>query len=220
MAYKDPQRKISYNKDYHTRNREKILLQQKRYRLKNHKKLSIQQKEWREDNKERVMCYKRTFYKINYARGKAKKDEWVQKNRKHVRTSQKLWRTNNKASVNAYIRKKYATDNRFKISVLLRGRFRKALKRRQVNGSAIRDLGCSIAELEIYLQTKFQNGMTWGNHGKWHIDHKVPLYSFDLTDRGQLLRALHYTNLQPLWATDNLKKGRKLSTGSDLTKKQ
>ena len=54
--------------------------------------------------------------------------------------------------------------------------------------------------------------MTWDNWSLvgWHIDHEIPLYAFDLTDREQLLRACHYTNLQPMWAIDNLEKSNKL----------
>ena len=73
-----------------------------------------------------------------------------------------------------------------------------------------KDLGCTIKELKIYLESKFQPGMTWENHGRfgWHIDHEVPLSSFDLTDREQFLKACHYTNLQPLWWNENLSKGK------------
>jgi hypothetical protein len=49
--------------------------------------------------------------------------------------------------------------------------------------------------------------MTWGNHGEWHIDHIRPLRSFDLTVRDQVLEACNWSNLQPLWAIDNLRKG-------------
>lgn len=51
--------------------------------------------------------------------------------------------------------------------------------------------------------------MTWENHGKygWHIDHIKPLVSFDLTERKQFLEAVHFSNLQPLWSGDNLRKG-------------
>ena len=65
--------------------------------------------------------------------------------------------------------------------------------------------------LENNLESKFQSGMTWDNWALdgWHIDHIKPLASFDLTDRNQLLEACNYTNLQPLWAKDNLSKGAK-----------
>ena len=72
--------------------------------------------------------------------------------------------------------------------------------------------GCKIDFLMGYLESKFTSGMTWKNHKLygWHIDHIIPLSSFDLTDRDQYLKACHYTNLQPLWAVDNIRKGNKL----------
>lgn len=61
-----------------------------------------------------------------------------------------------------------------------------------------------------HLEAQFAPGMTWENRGEWHVDHIRPLASFDLTDPEQLRTASHYTNLQPLWASDNLAKGARL----------
>lgn len=73
--------------------------------------------------------------------------------------------------------------------------------------------GCTIEELKNYIGSQFQEGMNWENYGLygWHIDHKKTIASFDLTNREQFLEACHYSNLQPLWANDNLKKSNKLN---------
>ena len=63
-----------------------------------------------------------------------------------------------------------------------------------------------MAELKAYLELQFTDGMTWENRGNWHIDHIRPCASFDLTDPEQQKQCFHYTNLQPLWAADNLAK--------------
>ena len=70
-------------------------------------------------------------------------------------------------------------------------------------------IGASPSFVMDYLQAKFTEGMTWENHGDWHIDHIQPCCSFDLTDEEEQKKCFHYTNLQPLWAIDNLKKGGK-----------
>jgi hypothetical protein len=100
-----------------------------------------------------------------------------------------------------------------KLAQTIRVRLRQAIKSNQKLGSAVKDLGCSIQELRQYLELKFQPGMSWDNHSinGWHIDHVTPLSHFDLiNDKDQFLQAVHYTNLQPLWAKDNLKKASKL----------
>lgn len=71
------------------------------------------------------------------------------------------------------------------------------------------DFGCSVDDLILHIESIFLDGMTWDNHGKWHIDHIKPCCAFDLTDPKQQRDCFHYSNLQPLWAVDNLKKSGK-----------
>ena len=71
-------------------------------------------------------------------------------------------------------------------------------------------LGCSKVELKQYLEGKFTFGMNWKNYGfGWHIDHIKPCSKFDLARLEEQRRCFHYTNLQPLWARENLSKGNK-----------
>lgn len=69
-------------------------------------------------------------------------------------------------------------------------------------------IGCSIDEFKTYIESRFQPGMSWSNYGKergkWSIDHKDPLAK---SEEGSNIN--HYTNLQPLWVSDNSKKGAK-----------
>ena len=96
----------------------------------------------------------------------------------------------------------------------LRRRVSLALNGLNKSKSTIELLGCTIDEFKIYISNKFDSQMSWDNYGiyGWHIDHIIPCSSFDLTDPKQQKICFHYTNLQPLWAIDNLKKGNKIIT--------
>lgn len=105
---------------------------------------------------------------------------------------------------------RYNNDINFKLKKNLRSRLNDVLKNKK-SGSAVKDLGCTLDELKLHIESQWQKGMNWNNHSPkgWHIDHIIPLSSFDLTDRQQFLKACHYTNLQPLWWEENLTKGAK-----------
>lgn len=108
---------------------------------------------------------------------------------------------------------RYSMDIEFRLSKILRSRLRTAVRKgRGSDGhtSAVRDLQCTVSELRQWIEMFWQPEMTWDNYGrgsgKWEIDHIEPLASFDLTDREQVLRAVCFTNLQPLWYEDHLRK--------------
>ena len=88
----------------------------------------------------------------------------------------------------------------------LRSRLNNALKRKSAEKctSTMQLIGCSVNFLKKYIEDQFEDGMTWENHGLWHIDHRKPCSSFNLTEEQQQKECFHYTNLQPLWAKDNL----------------
>ena len=100
-------------------------------------------------------------------------------------------------------------DPEFKLERNLRCRLYHALRSQNATKSnrTLELTGCSISHLKGYLEAKFTEGMTWENQGTWHIDHIKPCCSFNLLDEEEQKNCFHYTNLQPLWATDNLSKG-------------
>lgn len=147
----------------------------------------------------------------------AKHAEWKQRNPEKYREYAARFYKNHKQQViqrnNEYATKRKHVDVNYKLTCTLRGRITKALTVGWKSGSAVRDLGCSIADLRSHLESKFIGGMSWENYGRsgWHIDHIRPLSSFDLTNPEEFKQAVHYTNLQPLWASDNCQKSNKWS---------
>lgn len=75
--------------------------------------------------------------------------------------------------------------------------------------STIEILGYSPNDLKIYLENLFTDGMNWDNYGEWHVDHIKPISSFEKNTNPKIINQL--SNLQPLWAFDNLSKGSKLN---------
>lgn len=111
-------------------------------------------------------------------------------------------------------KERYDNDTQYKLSMNLRGRLSKAIKRNTKSASTLELLGCTVEHLKNHLESQFTDGMNWDNYGYygWHIDHIIPIDSFDLTDPAQQRECFHFSNLQPLWAKENISKGAKLET--------
>lgn len=108
---------------------------------------------------------------------------------------------------NNYQKKRREEDPLFKLSQNLRNRIRLAMKRTSIaeRGKLSEIVGCKIIDLKIHLEDQFQDGMNWNNYGEWHIDHIIPLIKAKNTE--ELNSLCHFTNLQPLWAFQNISKG-------------
>ena len=105
-----------------------------------------------------------------------------------------------------------------KLRNILGGRIYDALKNNKGIKKVLKTeelLGCTVAEARSYIESLWLPDMSWNNyslHG-WHVDHIIPLNTFDLSDIEQQKKAFHYTNLRPLWSTDNLQRPK---SGSDV----
>lgn len=127
----------------------------------------------------------------------------------------KVWREQNKETLNKkqaeYVRNRRKNNTNVAIKHALSRRIRNAVKYGFKSKNTLTLLGCSLEHFKTYLESKFEDGMTWENHGLqgWHIDHIRPCTSFDLTDEAQQKQCFHYTNTQPLWAKDNWSKSAK-----------
>ena len=163
----------------------------------------------------------KTYYKSNKSKIKTRTKkfknqnpeymkQWRKKNIDKVKSQQKIWYESNKENINKKERQKRKTDPAYKIKKNLRRRVNQVITRNDKSNTTMNLIGCSIYELLQYLEKQFTDGMNWTNYGKWHIDHIIPCASFDLTDPEQQKQCFHYTNLQPLWAEDNLRKGDKI----------
>lgn len=126
------------------------------------------------------------------------------------RRATRKYRRAHRAEIRDRQRARKQRDTMHRLTCNIRNRLSKAIRGGYKAGSAIRDLGCSVEALMLYFSKLFTSGMSWDNYGEWQIDHIIPLASFDLTDPVQVKRACHYTNLQPLWAEDNARKGARL----------
>jgi hypothetical protein len=108
--------------------------------------------------------------------------------------------------------RKYRKILNNKIKTNLRYRVWSVLKGVSKSKSTMQLVGCSIKFLIKYLELRFMKDMSWHNYGLygWHIDHIIPCASFDLSKPEEQRKCFHYTNLQPLWAFDNLSKNDKI----------
>lgn len=100
----------------------------------------------------------------------------------------------------------------FKLKLLIRNRIKNILRAKKITTKhkSLDLIGCTPKFLKSHIEKQFREGMTWDNHKKngWHIDHIIPL---DMAENEEdIIKLCHYTNLQPLWASDNHKKSSKL----------
>jgi hypothetical protein len=203
------------HKNFYEKNKDKVLEKHKKWWNDNKKSCLEKEKEYRAKNKD-IVDYKN---RLRYLKNKTQKLTQQKKHReenkeKYLEYSREYYIKNKVLHIERgrkYKLNKSRTDINFKLMSNLRSRVYSAIKGKSKSKHTIELLGCSVEELKIHLEKKFTKGMGWKNYGLygWHIDHIKPCSSFDLTDPEQQKLCFHYSNLQPLWAKDNIKKSNK-----------
>jgi hypothetical protein len=189
---------------YRRLNIEKI----KQYRLNNITKIKKRDHLYYINNKFTRQLYNKQYYIKNIEKHNQNSREYYEKNKNSI----KKQRIKNKDRRNKQLKNRRRYDINFKIIHNNTVRIKQALKNNQKTGHTIELIGCSVDELKSHLQKQFTTGMSWENYGKggWDIDHIIPCSFFDFTDPEQQKKCCHYSNLQPMWHIENIKKGNKI----------
>lgn len=173
---------------------------------------SVETKSYREKNKDKIKANNLKFYNINKEQRKDYHAKWRELNKEYVREySRKLSKINaeeKRAKRNRYIKNKRNSDPVYRLRQVVRCRLRMffTLSSFRKNCKTIDLIGCDFETLKNHLESQFKDGMSWDNMGQWHIDHIKPLYL--AKDEKSIYELCNYKNLQPLWAKDNLIKGK------------
>jgi len=173
------------------------------YYLDNKEQILINCKEWREDNKEKKAETDRIYAATHKEQIKARKER-TKDRRREMSTK--------------WSRRKLKTDPLFKLACYTRSLIGASFRRNGFNKDSrtAEILGCSWEFFYEYIERKFKEhpGMGWHNRHLWHLDHIICVSSGDTEE--EIIKLNHYTNFQPLWAEDNLKKGSKMISDVQL----
>ena len=209
-------RALRKNKAWRDRNKKSLQEKAKKRRANNIERERARTREWAAANRDRKRAYDRAYHQANRELRTARERERYKSDKEVILARNKAWREANRDSRRPAIRE-YAAKRRAENECLVlidraRSRVRSALLRCRTpkRQQTLKLIGCTAVFLRAWIESKFLPGMTWGNIREWHVDHIIPLSAFDLTDECQQAAAFHYTNLQPLWAKDNLRKSNKV----------
>ncbi len=200
--------------------------QVKEYQSRHPEETAKRSKMWYKNNKDKVIAYREKRREITrrQSRHRYKTDKVCREKRLQSRRNY-YHNPLNRDKIRAANRKRlkrYVLNPMFRVIRSLRRRLLFVLEGKRKAAHSMELIGCTREQLRSHLESKFKPGMSWENYGVhgWHIDHIKPCASFDLSDPAQQHTCFHYSNLQPLWAYENLQKGDKLPDGSSSLNEQ
>ena len=153
---------------------------------------------------------KRDYGKKSYWKNRDKELERIKIKHEKFKDKEIEYRKNNRSKINKREKNRYNNDFLYKLKVNMRNRLKLFLKSKKIykTNTTFNLVGETPENIKQYIENQFIDGMKWDNYGEWHIDHIIPLASAKTEE--DVYKLCHYTNLQPLWAEDNYKKGKKI----------
>lgn len=200
--------KNAYQREWNKKNKDKKRENDRQYRENHKEEIKESHSKWREKNREYLREYYRNKYREDSEAYKKRNDKYRATHQEQEKERRRKYKQTHKKEAYEYeMNRRKNPINKLKLDIrcLIKNTFLK--KHFKKNTKTEKILGCSLDFFIEYLQSKFQEGMTLENHGLWHIDHIKPIAL--ATTEEEVIELNHYTNLQPLWAIDNLKKGSK-----------
>lgn len=210
---KNPQKKKMMDKVSYEKRRDKILAQKKIYAKNNKDKIKQKRKVYWQTNKEVISRRNKEYQEKNKEKIRALKKEYYENNKDYFLSKVKEYRQINKKEINAKRNEKIKSSEFLVAKEKIRRTVKDAFNRIKQGKptKTLNILGADYETVKKHLESKFQEGMTWENHGVygWHIDHIKPLALAKTVE--EVIELNHYTNLQPLWALDNIRKSSKFA---------
>lgn len=178
----------------------------KKYVKENYQKTLERHRKWTSKNPEWVYNRHKKWVKENPEKVKKIRKNWLDKNPE----KRKEYRENYKSRKQEQRKERRESDPVFNLVNRMRCRIWKYLKTLNITkkNKTFEIVGCTPQQLKEYLEKQFKQGMSWDNKNQWHIDHIIPLSSAKTEE--ELYKLCHFSNLQPLWVEENLKKSNKL----------
>lgn len=200
--------KLEYNRAYYRQNKV-VLLEKKKARRE---ACNAAQRRYVARNRKRVNEKKLEDYYKNRSEISRRRQKVYELNRDKKLEQRRLYIEANKDRIRETERKSYNSSAQVRIAKTIRVRINEALKLNCKSASTEELLGIDFPSFRQYLESLFESGMSWDNYSYygWHIDHIIPLSSFDLTNPEEQKQAFHYTNTQPLWRSENQRKSAKI----------
>ena len=219
------EKRKEYMRAYREANKEKIKEYNKAYREANKEKIKVNKKAYQKANKEKIKENKKAHYEAYKEKIKSyreanleKTKEYRKANKEKINARHRAWRKTNPERARALYKKandKILSTPEGRLIHSMRSRIHKVIKinHKIINKHTLELLDCDGEFLKNHLEKQFSKGMSWGNYGEWHVDHIIPIDFFiknhDFNNIEVQKECFNYSNLQPLWAVENIKKRNK-----------